>query len=131
MSTARLKRAFVMPFFAFLGLVGIHSHWRVLTTGFTPVWIGPLVVSVAFFAFMGWMVLSGTARTSANLPRLLAASAAGVLLSLLGASFGSTPGRLPLAYALLGFGGQLLYVSWYSRLDRVPSPAPYTASYRS
>ncbi len=61
MSTARLQRAFVMPFFAFLALVGIHSLWRAVTTGFAPVWIGPLVVAGVFFAFMGWMVRRGTA----------------------------------------------------------------------
>lgn len=123
MSTARLKRLFVMPFFAFLGLVAIHSLWRVVTTGFAPVWIGPLVVAGTFFAFMGWMVGTGAARTSANLPVVLALSAAGVALSLLGAGFGSTASQLPLTYALLGFGGQILYVAWYSRLGRVPSPA--------
>ncbi len=32
-----------MPFFAFLGVVGIHSFWRVVTTGFAPVWVGRLV----------------------------------------------------------------------------------------
>jgi peroxiredoxin len=123
MSTAHLKRAFLMPLFAFLGLVLVHSGWRVVTTGFAPVWIGALAVAGAFFAFMGWMMRSGTARTSANLPVLLTVSAAGVVLSLLGAIFGSTRGSLPVAYALLGFGGQILYVSWYSRLGRVPSPA--------
>ncbi len=76
MSTARLKRAFVMPCFAFLGLVGIHSLWRVVTTGFAPVWVGPLVVAGTFLAFMGWMVRSGTARTSANRPVVLAVSTA-------------------------------------------------------
>lgn len=123
MSTAHLKRFFVMPFFAFLGFVGIHSLWRVVTTGFAPVWVGSLVVAGTFFAFMGWMVGSGTARTSANLPVVLALSAAGVALSLLTAGIGSTPGQLPLTYALLGFAGQILYVTWYSRLGRAPSPA--------
>ena len=103
--------------------MGIHSLWRVVTTSFAPVWVGSLVVAGTFFAFMGWMVRSGTARTSPNLPVVLALSAAGVALSLLGAGIGSTPGRLPLIYALLGFGGQILYVTWYSRLGRVPSAA--------
>ncbi len=57
MSTARLKRAFVMPFFAFLGLVGIHSLWRVVTTGFAPVWVGPLVV-VAWARCIGPLIAS-------------------------------------------------------------------------
>jgi len=122
-STARLKRAFLAPFLVFMVVVLIHSLWRLLTTGFAPVWIGALVVAAAFLAFMGWMMRSGTARTSANLPILVTVGAAGVALSLLGALFGSTPRSLPVAYALLGFAGQVLYVSWYSRLGRVPSPA--------
>jgi len=123
MSPARLKRAFIMPFFAFLAVVLLHSLWRVLTTGFAPVWIGPLLVAGAFLAFMGWMVRSGAARTSANLPGLLLLGAGGALLSLLGAALGSTPARLPVSYAVLGFGGELLYVFWYSRLGRAPSQA--------
>jgi hypothetical protein len=39
-----LERAFVLPFFALLGVIGIHSPWRVVTSGFAPVWIGTLVV---------------------------------------------------------------------------------------
>lgn len=122
MSTAHLKRAFVIPFFAYLGLVAIHSLWRLVTTGFAPVWIGPLLVAGSFFGFMGWVVRSGTARTRANPPWLLAASGAGLAISLLGAAVGSTPSGAPVAYALVGFGGLLLYVFWYSRLDRAPSP---------
>jgi peroxiredoxin len=122
-SSARIKRAFVMPFFAFLGLVLIHSTWQLLSTGFAPVWIGPALVAGAFFAFMGWMVRSGTARTSANLPGLLLVGAAGTLVALLGAALGSTPGLLPVTYAMLAFAGELLYVFWYSRLGRAPSAA--------
>lgn len=51
MSTACAKRVFIMPFFAFLGLVGVHSLWRVVTTGFAPAWVRPLVVAGAFFAY--------------------------------------------------------------------------------
>ena len=51
MPTARTKRVFIMPFFAFLGLVGVHSLWRVVTTGFAPAWVGPLVVAGAFVAY--------------------------------------------------------------------------------
>lgn len=123
MSAAHLKRAFVLPFFALLGVIAIHSLWRIVTSGFAPAWIGPLVVAGAFFGFMGWMVRSGAARTSENLPVVLAASGAGVALSLLAAVFGSAPSGLPLAYALVGFGGVVLYVVWYSRLDRTPSAA--------
>jgi len=120
-STAQLKRVYVLPFFALLGVIALHSLWRTVTTDLAPVWLGPLVVAGAFLGFMGWMVRSGMARTSENLPLVLAAGGAGLVLSLLGAAFGSTPSALPLAYALLGFGGVVLYVRWYSRLGRTPS----------
>ena len=123
MSTAQLKRAFVLPFFGILAVVALHSLWRTVTSGFAPVWLGPLLGAGAFFGFMGWMVRSGTPRTRENLPLVLAIGAAGLAFSLLGAAFGSTPSGLPLAYALLGFGGVVLYVRWYSRLGRTPSAA--------
>lgn len=123
MSTAHLKRAFVMPFFALLAVVAIHSLWRAVASGFSPVWLGPLVVVGTFVGFMAWMVRSGTARTSENVPLVIAVSGAGLALSLFGAAFGSTPSALPLIYAVLAFGGVLLYLRWYSRLDRTPSDA--------
>jgi peroxiredoxin len=124
MSQNHWKRAFVMPLLAFQALVLVHSLWRTWTSGLAPVWVGPLVVAAAFLSFMGWMVASGAARTGARLPGLLAVSGGGVLVAVLGAAFGSTPGvALPVAYALLGLGSQLLYVFWYSRLDRTPSEA--------
>jgi peroxiredoxin len=49
-------------------------------------------------------------------------SGGGALVTFLGAAFGSTPSvGLPVAYALLALGGQLLYVFWYSNLGRTPS----------
>ncbi|HSJ96660.1 MAG TPA: peroxiredoxin family protein [Myxococcota bacterium] len=123
MPSARLKRAFLIPFFAFLGVVLLHSLWRSATSGLAPVWLGPLLVSGAFFSFLAWMMASGAARTSRDLPGLLSAGAAGVALALLGGAFGTTPARLPIAYAVAAFAGLLLYVFWYSRLDRRPSGA--------
>lgn len=123
MSTAVLKRAFVIPFFAFLAIVLIHSAWQAVATGFAAVWIGPLLVAGGFFGFMGWMMQSGAARTSANLPGLLAIGAGGAALSVAGAARGATPAALPVGYALAGFAGLLLYVFWYSRLGRQPSAA--------
>ena len=121
MSTRRLKRFFVMPFFVFLGLVGIHSLVRLFTSGFASIWAGPLLVALAFFVFMGWMVRSGTARTSARLPVLLTVSAMGVAITLVGSAMSPVPSGLALFYAITGFAAELLYVFWYSDLDRIPS----------
>jgi peroxiredoxin len=121
--SARLKRLFVLPHFAFLGLVLAHSLWRTATTGLAPVWLGPLLVAGGFYGFMGQVMITGAARTSRNLPGLVSAGAAGLALALAGAVLGSTPARLPVAYAGAGFASLLLYVFWYSRLDRRPSEA--------
>lgn len=123
MPSARLKRLFVLPHFAFLGLVLVHSLWRSATTGLAPVWLGPLLVAGGFFAFMGWVMATGAARTSRHLPGLLSTGAAGLALALAGAGLGSAPAGLPVAYATAGFASLLLYVFWYSRLDRRPSEA--------
>ena len=121
MQAARLKRAFILPFFAFQGVVLLHSLWRAGSSGFAPVWLGPLVVSGSFFAFMGWVMASGAARTSRDLPGLLSAGAAGLALAMAGGARGTTPAVLPIAYAGIGFAGLLLYVFWYSRLGRTPA----------
>jgi len=117
---ARLKRAFVMPFFGLQAVVLVHAGIR-LATGGGIAWTGPLLSAAAFFAFMGWMAATGQARTSPHLPGLLAASGAGLVLAVAGTAAGDA-GALPLVYALLLSAGHGLYVFWYSRLDREPSP---------
>jgi len=120
-SQARLKRAFVMPFFGIQALILVHAGIR-LATGGGLAWAGPLLGAGAFFGFMGWMAGSGRARTSPRLPGLLAASAAGLVLAAAATAAGGA-GALPVVYAGLLLAGHLLYVFWYSRLDREPSPA--------
>lgn len=121
MSSMPGKRAFVLPFIGFLMFVAIHSLWKLLSTGFAPVWLGPLIVAGAFFGFMAWLTRSGAARTSAHLAPMLGVGAAGVMVSAIGAILGSTPWKLPLAYAAAGLVGEWLYVFWFSHLGRTPS----------
>lgn len=121
MSSSRLKRAFVMPFFGLLGVIFVHSVGSFVATGLAPVWLGPAIVAGAFFAFMGWMMLSGAPRTSERVPGLLAAGAGGVVVAIAGAVGGTTPAALPVTYALVGFAGLVVYIFWYSDLGREPS----------
>lgn len=123
MASNRLKRYFVMPFFGLLGVILTHSLWMVVRTGGSPVWIGPVIIAGTFLGFFGWMVATGMSRTSSNLPIVLTAAVGGALLSLAAAASGTAPSPLPVAYALLALAGELIYVFWYSRLDRAPSPA--------
>ena len=121
MATSRSKRAFVIPFLGILAAIFVHSVWQLFATGLAPVWLGPSIVAGSFFAFMGWMMLSGAARTSERLPGLLAAGAGGLAVALAGAVGGTTPAALPMSYALAGFIGLVVYVFWYSNLGREPS----------
>jgi peroxiredoxin len=123
MSSSRLKRAFVMPFFGLLGVVFVHSIGSFVATGLAAVWLGPAIVAGSFFAFMGWMMLSGAPRTSERVPGLLAAGAGGVAVAITGAATGTTPAVLPLTYAVGGFAGLVVYVFWYSDLGREKSAA--------
>lgn len=121
MSPSHWKRAFVVPFFGLLGVIFVHSLWRLVATGLAPVWLGPVIVAGSFVGFMGWMMLSGAARTSERLPGLLAFGAGGVAVALAGGAGGATPAALPVTYALVAFAGLVVYVFWYSDLGREPS----------
>lgn len=118
----RAKRLFVLPCFAFLGLVLVHSAVRLVATGGAFVWWGPALVAGSFLGFLGWMVTSRAARTRAVPPGVVAGGALGLLVAVAGAAWGDAASALPLAYAFAGFGAVLAYLFWYSRLGRTPSP---------
>lgn len=122
MTTPRLKRYFVVPFLLLLALIFAHSLWMLVRTGGSVAWIGPLLVTGTFLGFMGWIGVRGRSRTSRNLPGLLAAGFAGALLSAGASVLGRASSDLPVAYAVVALGGELLYVFWFSRLERAPSP---------
>jgi peroxiredoxin len=121
MNTARWKRRFVLPFFTVLGIIFAHSTWRLFAGGLSPVWAGPAITAGSFFFFLGWVVTTGTPRTSERLPGLLGTGAGGVAITIAAAIAGTTPSALPLAYAVTAFAGLVVYVFWYSELDRQPS----------
>lgn len=118
-----LKRIYVMAYLTGAVMLVIKSgqglmfghHWLasvgVLLTALPIV----LVLAVA-------MLTRRMARTSANFPVFIVLGLAGLLLAAWEAHFAG--GERDTVYlALAGFIGFLLYVFWYSRFGRKPSPA--------
>lgn len=97
-----------------------HSLWSVLAADSAAdmlAWAGAALAAGGFLGFFVYLFAVNPARTSRNLPGVLALTVAGGLLAVLGwLSGGSTLATL---YALgPGLGGSLLYVFWYSQLPR-------------
>lgn len=115
----RLKRYFPIPYLI-LGLAVItHSMVHLtLTPGPNWAWVGALVAVAPLVLFMLSLAVVKRARTSRNIYFVLACATAGTALSL---AFFESPATW---YALgLGLIPSLVYVSWYSILDRSGSDA--------
>ncbi|MBB3047389.1 peroxiredoxin [Litorivivens lipolytica] len=110
-----LKRYFVVPFLLACLLGAAHSLWHIATA--SPVdlaWYGAALALLPMLGFMIYLGASSQARTSETMPLQVGAAAVGALLSLAG----DQP-LLPMIYAwVVGLGGVLAYVFWYSRLGR-------------
>ncbi len=117
--TARLKSVFVTSFLTWQTVIFLHSAWLLLTHGPRLAALGSALASGAMLGFLVVVGLSGRPRTSPNLPWVIAISAAGLALSLMGVR--SAGSGLPLIYALVAFASTLAYVFWYSRFGRTES----------
>ena len=85
--------------------------------------LGVVMTAIPIVAIlMRALITRRVARTSANFPGLLILGAVGVGLAAWEAHMGHGPRDL-LYMALTGWIGTLLYVFWYSRFGRTPSPA--------
>lgn len=81
-------------------------------------WLGALMTVVpALFLILSFLVFKNKARTSANLFPIWAIGALGLGFSAYKFLKGSGP-ELAFILALIGFTTSLLYVFWYSRLNR-------------
>lgn len=83
-------------------------------------WAGAALAHGVMLLLLGWAYLGQLPRTSANLPLLIAGSAVGVALS---ATALPETGLAPAIWAGDGLLNVVVYVFWYSRLDRAPSQA--------
>lgn len=85
-------------------------------------WFGAALASLPLPLFVARIRLARVVRTSENLPLLLLVSAAGLLVAAWEAWMEGQAEWPPAAIALLGTLLLVLYVFWYSRFGRFPSP---------
>ena len=110
-----LKRFFVMPYLLACLLAAAHSLWQLAVADeFALAWLGAVIALLPMLGFMAYLALFTPARTSRYLwPQLLAALVGAALVAIELEPF------LPVFYTLvLGLGGVLAYVLWYSQLER-------------
>ena len=113
-----LKSLFVsvkLTFDAAVAAGSLVALWRGAGEG----WLGPLATTLPFLALLGWAYGSRrVARTSAGLAWLSMLAVSGVLWS---AAVPSGRGW-PLRLAAVGLTADLVYLYWYSRLERRGAP---------
>jgi len=109
----RLKSLFVSAYIT-ASLVGLgFGLVMVAANGIGSPWLGTVLACAAPVGFFATVYALPIARTSPNLPAVLAAGVVGTLLALVqGGEFFAAP---TLVAAGVGIGGTLLYVRWYSR----------------
>lgn len=110
-----LKSVYVSAFIAtsVAGLVVALMH--VMDEGLASPWLGTALACLGPVGFFARAYAAPIARTSANMPLMLAAGAAGtVLAAVLGASLLSSPVAVA---AGVGLVGSALYLFWYSRFS--------------
>lgn len=118
----RLKPWFIPIYMPLNMLAVVHSFWTVLASG-NWLWLAALAANLPFLVFMGWLMASGKARTSASLPAVWVPAVAFGLLSLTAVGIPGDSARwlVPFYGAIVGAGGIVAYIFWYSRLGRGPS----------
>jgi peroxiredoxin len=118
-----LKRIYVMLYLTGAVMLVIKAGQGLLSGHHWIASLGVLATALPIVLILGAAMLTRRlARTSANFPLFIALGAAGVLLAAWEAHFAGGERDL-VVMALAGFIGFLLYVFWYSRFGRKPSPA--------
>ncbi|MEM7155355.1 MAG: peroxiredoxin family protein [Myxococcota bacterium] len=118
-----VKSLFASSFIAVASVNGGLAIWQLTQGASVLPWSGVLLANLPIAFMMSfWMLLKSVSRTSENMPALTALSVAGVVAAGLPlAGIGGTFDALPLALAVVGAVGLLLYVRWYSVFGRTPS----------
>lgn len=117
-----LKSIFISAYMTLSLTLTAYAASSLLKGGSPLPWMGVLLTTVPLLRKLGTlMLLRRTARTSAHFPILNVLSVVGVVLALWGWYAGDGP--LAAALAGTGWGGFLLYVYWYSKLDRPQTAA--------
>jgi peroxiredoxin len=112
----KLKALFITLYSMGAMFATVHTVFNLFSGGLNSTWTGALLATLpAAIFFSRLLILKNTARTSSNLPVLIILGFAGVIAS----AILPQAGMMPVFYAV-GFGavGSLLYVFWYSKIDR-------------
>lgn len=118
-----LKRIYVMVYLTGAVMLVIKASQGLLSGHHWVASLGVLLTALPIVLILAAAMLTRRlARTSADFPLFIALGLAGVLLAAWEGHFAGGERDLILM-ALAGFIGFLLYVFWYSRFGRQPSPA--------
>lgn len=109
-----LKRYFVLPLLSICLLASLHTAWSLFSAeSLSVAWIGAALALWPFLGFFVYVAKSGKGRTSRIMPLHLSCALLGSALAL------GDFQLLPLFYAgVVGLGGLLIYIFWYSDLGR-------------
>ena len=112
----RIKSAFISLYSMGAIVACLHSAVELFNSGFNNAWLGAFIATLPAAVFFSRVLLiKDLARTSNNLPLFFILGFLGFAVTLILPS----QGIMPVVYAtLIGAVGTLLYVFWYSRIDR-------------
>jgi len=112
----RIKSVFISVYSMGAIVGSLHAAVQLYLTGLNSAWLGAFIALIPTAIFFSRVLLiKDLARTSNNMPQLMVSGFVGLALAL----YLPVAGVTPLVYAA-GFGavGSLLYVFWYSPIDR-------------
>jgi peroxiredoxin len=111
----KIKAIFISVYSMGAMLASIHVGIQLFLNGINTAWLGALIAVLTPALFFARLFAKNTPRTSANLPFLIASGFVGLALTLTL----PTAGLVPAIYAAsFGALGSVLYVFWYSRINR-------------
>jgi peroxiredoxin len=117
-----MKSFFFLPAVAINVVLMLTAIAGAITTDHERLaWIAAVVANLPLPLFWLRLRFARVARTSADLPLLILASAAGALVALWETYIARSAPWQPAAIAIVGIALLLLYVFWYSRLGRMPN----------
>jgi len=114
----RLKSLFISTLTTAAVLIIILAVAQLIQNGFSMGWIGTLLTALPFILFLANLYRFTTARTTQKLTLMVAAVALGLVLAAVGAATETAQGWLALYLATGMMLGTLVYIFWYSRLER-------------
>ncbi len=116
-----LKSMFISIYMMLVSALTAYAGWHFYQENFADRWFGVLLTTAPILiVFSRLMMFRRTARTSARLPLINLAAAIGFGITVKAAILGH--GLLFPLLGAVGWAGLVLYIRWYSKLDRVESP---------